>query len=323
MLIQFISILKCRKEELKIKVFIKDNYITSKDLTNDMLLVYLGLRQIIRLNTNSYFISLGLLSYQLIGKQIASQTITTAILSGIHEMIKKKYVISTEKSNDRRSNEWILNLKKLQIDKIKNKEEKEFYTSIESDIIKNILISDIKEKLSILRFYCYLMTTVSKTGEKSGVGFTSYEDMALTTGICRQTISKYMDKLETEKIIHIYRSTDAILLQPNVLREIPNTYGDISNKNKIISVGKIHEDSFGENAKRVRSSKFSSTRSAAAKYNIIINDLNTTGEIRYDYDILKEIYETLLEYNKRYKNDIKESKGLSIFSNYDFYQGEY
>lgn len=287
-----------------------------------MVLSYLGLRQILRKDINNYFVSIGLLSYHLVGKQIAPQLITTSILSGVKKLIKDGYIISNESDKERRLNDWVLDLNKLHINKVKDKEKNGFYSSVESDNIHKILNSDMKDKIPILRFYCYLMTTISKTGSKMGVGFTSYVDMSSATGICRQTISKYMDKLEYKKIIYIYRSTDAIMLQPNIFREIPNVYGDISNKCKIISIGKEHEENYGENAKRIKSSKQSSTRSASAKYNIIINDLKTTGEIRYKPEELQEIYKTLVDYNYRYKNEGKELKDLTIFSNYNFYKGE-
>ena len=185
-----------------------------------------------------------------------------------------------------------------------------------------ILNSDMKDKISIVKFYCYLMTTISKTGEKAGVGFTPYQDMASNIDICRQTISKHMDKLEEKSIIYIYKSNDAIILQPNIVREIPNTYGDVSNKNKIISIGKNHVENYGKNAKRIKSSKQSKTRSASAKYNILMKDLESTGEIRYEDDELKEIYETLLEYNRKYEKYEKDPKDLSIFRNYYFYKGD-
>ena len=311
-----------RKEVFKIKIFIVDNVIISKDFDDDMILTYLGLRQILRNNVNNYFISIGLLSYHLTGKQITSRLVTKSILLGLDKLIEKKIITTKELDKDRRANDWILDLSKLQINTDKNKKEKEFYTSIDSKYVSVILNSDMKDKISILRFYCYLMTTISKTGEKAGVGFTPYQDMAGNINICRQTISKYMDKLEDKNIIYIYKSNDAIILQPNVVREIPNTYGDISNKNRIISIGRSHVENYGENAKRIKSSKQSKTRSASAKYNILMKDLESTGEIRYKPKIMKEIYETLLEYNRKYSDYEKEPKDLTVFSNYNFYKGE-
>lgn len=311
-----------RKEVFKIKIFIVDNVIISKDFDDDMILTYLGLRQILRNNVNNYFISIGLLSYYLTGKQITSRLVTKSILLGLDKLIKKKMITTKELDKDRRTNDWILNLSKLQINTDKNKKEKEFYTSIDSKYVSVILNSDMKDKISILRFYCYLMTTISKTGEKAGVGFTPYQDMAGNINICRQTISKYMDKLEDKNIIYIYKSNDAIILQPNVVREIPNTYGDISDKNRIISIGRSYVENYGENAKRIKSGKQSKTRSASAKYNILMKDLESTGEIRYKPKIMKEIYETLLEYNRKYSDYEKEPKDLTVFSNYNFYKGE-
>jgi DNA-binding transcriptional regulator YhcF (GntR family) len=286
-----------------------------------MTLAYLGLRQIIKKDINNYFISIGLVSYHLVGKQIAPQLVTSSILLGLKGLLKNKYIVTKELDKDRRSNEWILDLNKLQIDKVKNKENKDFYSSVELDCITSILNSDMKDKIPIIRFYCYLMTTVAKTGDKSGVGFTSYQDMALYTGICRQTISKYMNRLEENKAIYIHRSNDCIVDNGSI-REIPNTYGDFANKDKIISVGKTHVENYGENAKRIRSSRQSTTRSASAKYNIILEDLKTTGEIRYKPEVMKEIYETLIDYNKRYKDEGKGLKDLSIFRDYNFYKGD-
>ena len=109
------------KEGLKIKVFIKDNIILSDEFDNDMIVTYLGLRQILKNNINNYFVSIGLLSYHLTGKQIASKLVTKSILSGLSKMIEKKIIITNEIDKDRRTNDWILDLSKLQINTDKNK----------------------------------------------------------------------------------------------------------------------------------------------------------------------------------------------------------
>jgi hypothetical protein len=130
-----------------------------------------------------------------------------------------------------------------------------------------------------------------------------------------------MNALETLGLIHIYRSTDAVV-KNGVIQEIPNTYGDISNKDKVIKIGSDFEENYGENAKKIKSTKKSSGRSASAKYNIILSDLMTTGEIRYEYDVMKDIYVTLVKHNQKYDYDENLQKDLSIFKNYDFYECE-
>ena len=306
----------------KIKIFIQDKFIASKDFSPDMVLTYLGLRKIITKDIDDYYVSIGLLSYTILQKQVVNQLITNSLITGLKDLISNKHIIHKDCGDKlkRRSNEYVLDLSNLQIDKVKSKDNKEYYSAIELDHVVKILNSKLKEKLPLLKFYCYLMTTVTKTGDKVGVGFTPYQDMVFNTGICRQTISKYMDVLYEMNIIHIYRSKDAVLLEPNTIREIPNAYGDISNKEKIINVGKTHEESYGINAKKIQSTKKSSTRSASAKFNILCKDLNESGEIRYSTEELKDIYETLVDYNKRYSYDDSLQKDLSIFSNFDFYK---
>ena len=292
-----------------------------------MFLVYLALRLIMRKDIDEYFVSLGLLSYELTGRQIATRVVTTSILSGIDGLLSSKLVKRCDNNMRTRQNDWILDLSKLHIDNVKedkkNNKQVEYYTPINLDHISNILNSkDIQSKLELIRFYCYLMTTLQKTGEKKGVGFTSYTDMASQTGITRQTISKYMDNLENEKIIHIYRSTDSILYKgTNEIKEIPNVYGDINDKKLLNKIGSKHESMYGENATRIRNTRVSNTRSASAKLAVIKRDLETTGEIRYGYDEMKDIYETLKEYNKRnIDNEHIKQKELHYFKHYDFYK---
>jgi DNA-binding transcriptional regulator YhcF (GntR family) len=311
---------------ININVFIKDKLIISSGFDADMLLTYLGLRLVIRQDIDNYFVSLGLLSYHLVGKQVAPQTITTSIISGIKKLLDKKIISYIDKDEETRKNDWTVNLKRLHIAKVKSENTKtnpsDLYTSINYDYILQIINISFKEKLELLRFYCYLMTTIQKTGDKKGVGFTSYEDMSTAIGICRQTISKYMNRLESEKIIHIYRSTDSVLID-NQIREISNVYGDIKDKDRINKIAAEYENSFGENAKRIKSAKQSSSRSASAKYNIFVNDLQTTGEVRYSVNELKEIYDTLVNYNEKYKDSYNfVPKKLEKFKQYDFYKGE-
>lgn len=297
-----------------INVFIQDNVIINNDLTDDAFLVYFALRQILKQDVSQYYVSVGYLLFTLIGSQSSTRLITSAVIKGMEELIKSKLII--EITNDKQY-EWVCGLSSLIFNT--DKSSKTFYTVINSDYITKILNSSNKDRIALLRFYCYLMSTVMKSGDNKGVGFTPYINMDDTTGISRQTISKYMDKLESLKVIHIYRASDSISIDGNV-REIPNVYGDIRNKDKIISIGMNHEAQYGVSNKGKNKTNAKKTRSASAKYRVIENDLKTTGEIRYSYDEMKEIYETLVAYNKRYSHDEDLQKPLDVFSNYDFYK---
>ena len=284
-------------------------------MTDDGFLVYLALRQIIRQDIKRYYVSLGYLIFTLTGSQSSTRLITNANINGMEELIKNKTII--KKTNDKQY-EWVCDLSKLAFNT--DKTSKKFYSVVNGNYISKILNTTYKERIPLVRFYCYIMSTVMKSGETRGVGFTSYTNMADITGICRQTISKYMDKLASLEIIYIYKSSDNISIDGNI-REIPNTYGDVKNKDKIIQVGVNYELQYGVNSNSKNKANAKKTRSASAKLNIIKKDLKTTGKIRYKYEKLKEIYETLVIYNKRYSHDEGLQKDLSIFSNYDFYKG--
>lgn len=277
-----------------------------------MLLAYVGLRSIVLKSKNEYYISTGLLSYSIFGKQVVNQLITKSIVNGMTQLIEKDVVVNVDKDMKRRSNEYILDLSKIQINEVKSKNEDNFYSAVELDNITRILESSLKEKIDLFYFYCYLCTTVMKSGDKAGVGFTFYTHMETAIRISRQTISKYMNLLESMDIIYIYRASDSIIKNGKI-SEIPNVYGDYVNKDTIIAIGSDYEGNYGVKAKKIKSTKQSSSRSASAKYNIIVNDLLSTGEVRYTKKEINEIYKTLMKHNKRYEHDDKLQKDLSIF----------
>lgn len=304
----------------KINVYINDSYCIRDDLSDEAFLSYLGLRQLFRQGIDEYYISVGLLSYILSGKNVTTRSITSSIVKGLEDLEKNKEVYKVTLKGSRK-HESVYNLKKLHFNA---KKDKIYYTVLDSVILMSLVNDPSKNKLQLLRFYCYLITTVMKTKEKKDVGFKSYQDMAKELSITRQTVSKYMDKLEELEIVYIYRSSDSIVYDDGKIREISNVYGDYKNKKKIIACGIQHERDYGknsvENVKLVSKSKAKSTRSASAKYNVILGDLAEGGKIRYDYNECKEIYETLLEFNKRYSYDEDRQKDLSIFKDYDFYK---
>ena len=306
-------------EVVKINIFIQDNFVASNDFSPDDILAYLTLRKLMKKDCNEYFVSIGLLSYELANKQVLHRTITASLLSGISELLSKEYITQVDDQLLTRKDNWIMDLSKLYIDTRHNDE---YYSVVNSDHILKLVNSDLKEKLTLIKFYCYVMTTATKTGAKGGVGFTSYVDMAAEFGSCRQTISKYMTTLEEYRILYVYKSKYALLNGDGGIQEISNTYGDIANKDKIISVGKQYEELYGSDKNRVVSGKKSSSRSASVRYSYIQKDIAARREIRYSYDELKDIYETLLSHNKRYEHEEGVQKNLSIFKEYDFYESK-
>lgn len=305
------------------KIYISDKFITSDDFSPDEFLAYVAIRKIMStvMKSESYFISMGVLSHALCDKQMLSRSITSSLLSGIVSLMEKEYIKQLDNLTDARKNEWIFDFSKLYID-VKKGDKESYYSMVDSNGVKNIVEYEFKERLSLLRFYCYLMTTVHKTGSKVGVGFTPYYEIADNTGFSENTVSKYMLKLQEVGIIYAYAPIYALRdNETGELREISHTYGSIENKDKIVKYGKEYEFNYGEDKTKIKSPKKSSSRSAAIKYNYILQDIYNGAPIRYSPDEMKEIYDSLVQHNERYKdNDCGKLKDLSIFNGYEFYR---
>ncbi|WP_455717807.1 hypothetical protein [Anaerosporobacter sp.] len=304
------------------KIPIKDKFTTSEDFSPDEFLVYIALRKIMSSSkvTDSYFICIGTLSHSLCGKQILHKTITSSLLSGMNSLLKKGYIKQIDAKLDTRQNSWVVDLYKLHIGVDKNNKDT-YYSLIDSDGIKMILEYDFKNRLSLLKFYCYLMTTIQKMGDKAGVGFTYYKGMSDSIGYAEKTISNYMEILQELQLIYVYKPKFALRdNETGGIQEISQTYGSIEYKDKIIQVGQDYETRYGEEKQKILRPKKSSSRSAAIKYKYILQDVKSGKPIRYPPDEIKEIYESLVEHNERYKdNDCAWMKDLSVFMGYDFY----
>lgn len=304
------------------KIYISDKFIISDDFSPDEFLAYIAIRKIMSstIKLESYFVSIGVLSHALCNKQILNRLITSSLLSGIESLSERKYIKQVDNLSKTRNKEWIFDFIKLYIDPQKGIDGS-YYSMIDSNGIKKIIECDFRERLSLLRFYCYLMTTVNKVGANRGVGFTFYKDMAYIIGYTEKTISSYMLRLQELGIIYIYTPTCALKdNDTGALQEISHTYGSIENKDKIIRCGKEYEMTYGEDKTKIKSPKKSSSRGAAIKYNYILQDISSGVPIRYPPDEMKEIYKSLVAHNERYKdNDCGKSKDLSIFNGYDFY----
>ncbi len=287
-------------------ILISDSFIKENINNLNKLLAYIGIRTVMKNGINKYHIVTKTLAYNIIGS-VDNKYINLSISNGLKEFNIEKC-----------GHDFILDASNIHI-------VNEYYSALNIDYIQKILSLDNKEKYNILRLYCYICTTIFKSGDNKGIGFSSYIDISENMDLCRQTISKYMDILADNNIIYIYHSNDYIKINGEI-KCISNTYGDAKIRNKIIEVGNRYNKNYGkreEDNRKIEMKKNSTkTRSASAKYNIILKMIKDKQEVKYSYDEMKEIYTTLLNYNSRYSYNKKLQKDLSIFKEYDFYKGE-
>jgi hypothetical protein len=144
-------------------------------------------------------------------------------------------------------------------------------------------------------------------------------DMSKTIGIDQKTIYSYMDKLVTIKLIYVYKAKCSVLKKDGTVKEIPATYGKYEFKEKIIEVGKAHENKI--NSKVSKKNK-NNIRSLSQQYNYINECIEQGEKIPYKPDKCREIYFALKELNEKYIKEGRNGryKSLEIFKDYDFYE---
>jgi hypothetical protein len=289
-----------------------------------------------------YYINSSLLSYLLTGKYPADSNLIKNIINGV-EGLGKKQVISISQSDI--NNEWIIDTEdmiKNKVDKPKpaenndkdNKKVKpEFYVAIDNEEINKILNSSKKyytRSISLLRFFVYLLTTLSKKKDSkyNGIGIVSITDMVEATGLNNKTVTSYLNSLVEYELIYRYKSKDFIKFEDGDIVEISHTYGRFKDKDKIDKIGKQHEEDYGEKLKtkhqKINKSKSDKTRGLSQMYKHVENCIKEGKPIPYDNKKCKEIYIAMCDLNiKNNKEHPERLKDLSIFKQFDFYKGEY
>ena len=315
-------------------LYIKNNIINNKNLSNDAYVAHVVLTMLLRQSEICYFTNVDYLSYLLSKKYPSENNLKKHLYNGIIELEKGKYIsFETKGSNNR---EWIINLSKLiednKFDKDKKLLPENSYTSIDkTGIRKIILLSDkyYTKSISLIRFYSYLLSTIyNKNGKKyKGVGFTSIKTMAIENDHNEKTISTYIKQLVDLELIYVFKSKDFIKFEDGGIVEISTTYGRFKDKDIINILGKQHEMEYGEKLKskhtKINKTNGDKTRKYSQKFKFIYDCYVAEKENPYTYEENKEIFEVMYALNKKYANERKDRvKNLDVFREFDFYTEE-
>lgn len=304
-------------------IFIKDKLITDKNYSPNEFLISLGICMMLKKDECMYYVNIKSLTFLLTRKFINDKKLAKNLLDGINGL-NKKGLIELTKAGER--NEWIINTTAF-INEFRL-EENEFYTAIdEEDIIKILKMrnSYYVKSIAIINFYAYLLTTISKTGDKKGVGFLNNDDLSYNTGLHKNTVLNYLKALEELRVIYIYRPSDYILLQSGDIVEIGNTYGRYQDKDKVTAIGSEYAESYGESFKikykRLDKSVANKTRGYSHKFRHLKKRIEQGLDPEYTYDECKEIYWAMRDLNARYikEGNNERLKDLRVFKTYDFY----
>lgn len=304
-------------------IYLKDKFTTDESYSTNEFLVACGLYLMLKKDECIYYMNVNLLAFLLTRRLPVETNLSKNLVDGINGL-KSKGLISNYDVGEK--NGWIIDAS-IYIDTFKSCNDS-FYTVIDKDDICKILNSNktyYVKSISIVRFYAYLLTTISKTGNKKGVGFLNSDDISAQTNLHKNTVLSYMKVLEELRIIYIYRPSDYILLQSGDIVEIGNTYGRYQDKDKVIAIGSEYAESYGESFKikykRLDKSAANKTRGYSHKFRHLKKRIEQGLDPEYTYDECKEIYLAMRDLNARYikEGNNERLKDLSVFKVYNFY----
>ena len=274
--------------------------------------VYSALRVLYNTDIPIQYINLNLIAFVLTNKKSFTRNFLVSLKNGINELINLGIInLNGLISQD----EYIIDLSPIyfKTSKVSEGEEQTYYSMITLDEIQKCINGRTTFKFKLLRYFTYLIGTF-----RGDVGFQSIEEMSDNLQYDDDAIMRNNQLLEKLKLIYVYKADDYIVSTTEnanqIIWSINNTYGRYSDKEEIVLAGKQFAIDYGfkhkTDQKQISKKMSNQTKSYVMKYNQFCK-----GHI-YDNETLKEIYNAIIEYNKKY--DYKK-KDLSMFKDYAFY----
>ncbi|MFA5617891.1 MAG: hypothetical protein WDK95_13705 [Syntrophorhabdaceae bacterium] len=295
------------KEERNIEFYLSNHILRDTSLSDLAIATYATLRMIQTKNRKLYYIRGDAIYYYLSGKVTNDLRDIKKFNKALLELDEKKYIKILQNKKD---SSFEVDLTALNISK-------EYYTIVYQDEIRKIINSDEKYRFRLLRYFLCLVSTFTRVaeGKNKATPSVSYISASNLRDMCDlkniKTVYRYNDVLQDLCLIYVERSNDFVKID-NTVKSIPNTYGRYKDKDIVIKTSEGYTNKYG--SKRLSAKNAHSTRSASHKYMWWLKGKE------YSYDELKEVYLTLVEFNKKYERiDDSRLKDLTVFSEFDFY----
>lgn len=287
-----------------IPIYLSKNVLTDTCLSDVAISVYVAIRMIQFKNRYEYYITGEAVYCYLMGDLADDLRKIKIFNNAIMELCESGYITILQ---NKKNNRFKVDVRNLVIENVK--ESKNYYTIVYQEEIYKIMNSNERYHFKLLRYFlCLTSTFIQDSG-----GLVSYTPANILRDIADikniKTVYRYNEILQDLKIIYVHKSKDYIK-EGSEIKTISNVYGRYKDKDFIAGVGDNYSNLYG--AKRF--SNVQSTRSASHKYMWWLKGKE------YSYDELKEVYLTLVEFNKKYERiDNSKIKDLTVFSEYDFY----
>lgn len=319
------------ENRLSQKIFLLNNVIRDKTISDNGIMVYCYLKAIQRADMNYYAFSIDIMDYFFRHTFDIDTRDKKKYVDGLNDLEEHGLI---RKINEKKYN-FEYDLQPIYFDPTKtNKENRLWFTVVYTDELNAIMQINDKDftgsKIKLIRYYVNVVSTFMHgkewtyelpDGSKTDgvIGFSSIEALSNISNINKDTVLTYNKILEKEKILYIYRAKDLMLIN-NELTGITNTYGRYKYKKFVIGEGEEHKAEYGhkklaESIKH-KTKKTTERKSLGAKYYNLVS-----GNKLYDEKTIIDIYRYAVEYNRIHDDDYfyeDKLKDLDFFEQFPF-----
>ena len=319
------------ENRLSQKIFLLNNVIRDKTISDNGIMVYCYLKAIQRADMNYYAFSIDIMDYFFRHTFDIDTRDKKKYVDGLNDLEEHGLI---RKINEKKYN-FEYDLQPIYFDPTKtNKENRLWFTVVYTDELNAIMQINDKDftgsKIKLIRYYVNVVSTFMhgrewtyelQDGSKTDgvIGFSSIEALSNMSNINKDTVLAYNKILEKEKILYIYRAKDLMLIN-NELTGITNTYGRYKYKKFVIGEGEEHKAEYGhkklaESIKH-KTKKTTERKSLGAKYYNLVS-----GNKIYDEKTIIDIYRYAVEYNRIHGDDCfyeDKLKDLDFFEQFPF-----
>ncbi len=319
------------EKRLSQKIFLLNNVIRDKTISDNGIMVYCYLKAIQRADMNYYAFSVDIMDYFFRHTFDIETRDKKKYVDGLkdleeHGLIRK---ITEKKYN------FEYDLQPIYFDPSNtNKDNQLYFTVVYTDELNAIMQISEKDftgnKAKLIRYFVNVVSTFLHgrewtyelpDGSKTDgvIGFSSIDILSNISSVNKDTVLTYNKTLENAKILYIYRAKDLMLIN-NELTGITNTYGRYKYKKFVIGEGEEHKADYGYKKSvdsiKHKTEKTTERKSLGAKYYNLVS-----GNKLYDEKTIIEIYRYAVEYNKIHEDDCfyeDKLKDLDFFEQFPF-----
>jgi len=304
------------------KILIKKELI--RTLSKEALACYIFFKSLAISNYDKIMISCKNIEWFLLGKQ-SKQTFHEKIRKGMSELIDKDIISIINKIS---RDELFLDISQL----INYSHNTLCYEIYFDEFIKIFRSDDGCNKFNALFYFICILETFNRSKEKGKyqykIGYMSTEYINKLSGFHKNTASRYLQLLEKEKILYVIHHTQCYKeineLGISEIKYFTNTYSRYKDK----ALCDLYDKKIRNLNQKEIAYDVNRSRSLIQKYNLFIKGKE------YDLVTLEEIYNEILQWNKRRKTEYERAltKGLNpsipnykdtkLFKEYKFYKGE-